>query len=173
MESPNRVKASVTSRTGEAGPGYEAIRVRDPFVVVIFGASGDLSKRKLVPALYHLDRAGYLPERFAVVGFSRTEMSDEQFRDGMLAEIRESVKDGGAEVSADNRLVRALHYQPGNADQPESFRRLRERLEALEKELDLPGNRLFYLSVAPEFFSTIVENLDGAGMIQERSDPTW
>ena len=173
MEPTPRVKASVTSRGGEAAEnGVAAVRARDPVTIVIFGASGDLAKRKLVPALYHLQEAGYLPERYAVVGFSRTEMSDDEFREKMLGELRDAVKDG-SEPGAGSPLVRALHYQPGDAGDVESFRKLRERLEKLDRELDLPGNRIFYLSVAPEFFSPIVGNLCEAGLICDRHAQTW
>jgi glucose-6-phosphate 1-dehydrogenase len=158
-------------RTETADGGLEAIRAKDPVTIVIFGASGDLAKRKLIPALYHLCVGGYLPERFAVIGFSRTPMTDEAYRETMLAALREQVKD--APVAADNPVIEALHYQAGNADDPKSFGGLKERIEAIEKERDLPGNRLFYLSVAPEFFQPILENLAGAGLIRQRSETQW
>jgi glucose-6-phosphate 1-dehydrogenase len=139
--------------------------------LVIFGASGDLSRRKLVPALYYLQRAGYLPDRYAVVGFSRTAMSDEAYRDSMREALQEQVEDG--EVQADNPLINALHYQPGNADDAESFKKLKDKLERLDDERNLPGNRLFYLSVAPEFFTTIIRNLCTAGLICDRRDKAW
>jgi glucose-6-phosphate 1-dehydrogenase len=174
METPTRAKASViTNRATESIEAADAVRARDPVTIVIFGASGDLSKRKLVPALYQLQDAGYLPDRYAVVGFSRTEMTDEAYRADMLKELGEYVKDGVTTPSADHPLIRALYYQAGNADQPESFQKLRAKLEKLDKELDLPGNRLFYLSVAPEFFATIVQNLTAAGLIRDRNDRVW
>jgi glucose-6-phosphate 1-dehydrogenase len=175
MDAATRVKASVIAGRGEkpADPGYEAMRARDPVTIVIFGASGDLAKRKLVPALYHLKESGYLPDRFAVVGFSRTEMSDEAYRERMLQSLREVVKDGEDDLSEDHPVVQALYYQPGNADELESFHRLKEKLEAIDGELGMPGNRLFYLSVAPEFFTVIVENLAAAGMIRDRQDEIW
>jgi len=172
MESPPRVKASVTPRDAAAVGREAPLRARDPVTVVIFGASGDLSKRKLVPALYHLQEAGYLPDRYAVVGFSRTQMTDEAFRDLMLEEVRGSVRPAGS-VDGDHPLIRSLYYQPGNADDARSFAALREKLARIDQELGLPGNRLFYLSVAPEFFTTIVENLTGAGLIRDRLDPVW
>src|SRR4029079_886155 len=89
---PVRGKTGVSiKRTEGPDPGVEAIRAKDPVTLVIFGASGDLAKRKLIPALYHLQAGGYLPERYAVVGFSRTPMSDDAYREGMLGALREQV----------------------------------------------------------------------------------
>lgn len=155
----------------------EIFRAQDPMTVVIFGASGDLSKRKLIPALYQLRNAGYLPDRYAVVGFSRTAMTDEAYRETMLKALQEQMQEQRSEetspVRADHPLINALHYQPGNADDPESFKQLKIKLETLERERQLPGNRLFYLSVAPEFFTSIIQNLCTAGLICGKRDQTW
>ena len=174
MDAATRVKASVhVSREEIVDLGHETFRAKDPVTVVIFGASGDLSKRKLIPALYHLQDAGYLPDRYAVVGFSRTAMTDEAYRENMLKALQEEVKDEATVVQADNPLVSALHYQAGNGDDLESFQKLKNRLEMLDKERNLPGNRLFYLSVAPELFTTITQNLCTAGLISGKHDPVW
>ncbi|MEW6301749.1 MAG: hypothetical protein AB1671_29140, partial [Thermodesulfobacteriota bacterium] len=167
METTAGVKAAVHIPQGgtSRGPSHELFRAKDPVTIVIFGASGDLSKRKLIPALYQLHNAGYLPDRYAVVGFSRTPMSDEAYRANMVEALKEQSEDGGGGVSAAHPLVAALYYQPGNNDDLDSFRKLKEKLEAIDRERDLPGNRLFYLSVAPEFFTTIIQNLCAAGLI--------
>ena len=154
-------------------PDHETFRARDAATIVIFGASGDLSRRKLIPALYHLHDAGYLPTRYAVVGMSRTVMTDDVYRQAMREDLRARMKDAGAAVPDDHPLLRALYYVPGDGNDPESFHRLKERLEALERERDLPGNRLFYLSVGPEFFGTIVENLRAARLIHDRQARVW
>ena len=147
---PVRGKTGVSIKTTEGSdPGVEAIRAKDPMTIVIFGASGDLAKRKLLPALYHLQAGGYLPERYAVVGFSRTTLSDDAYRESMLAALREQVQEA---VAADHPIIQALHYQPGDADNPATFHALKTRLDAIERERGLPGNRLFYLSVAPSSF---------------------
>jgi glucose-6-phosphate 1-dehydrogenase len=173
MALPTRVKAGVhVSRAATTDTASEPLRARDPFAIVIFGASGDLSKRKLIPALYELQAAGYLPDRYAVVGFSRTPMSDEQYREAMRGELQSRSADGG-EVAADNPLVRALHYQPGNNDDRETFLQLKEKLDRLDAELGLGGNRIFYLSVAPEFFPVILRNLAAAGLICGKGDQSW
>lgn len=174
MDTASGMKASVSINREEArGLGQETFRAKDPMTVVIFGASGDLSKRKLIPALYYLQEAGYLPDRNAVVGFSRTPMSDEAYRESMLKALQDQVKDGAHAVKADNPLVSALHYQAGNVDDLESFKKLKQKLDTLDKERNLPGNRLFYLSVAPELFTTIIQNLQAAGLLHGRQDNVW
>src|SRR2546423_6269170 len=109
-ESVSRLTASVspTRREGAADVGVELIRAKDPFTLVIFGASGDLARRKLIPALFHLQESGYLPENFAVIGFSRTPMSDEAYRDAMRKALTETLKDGGEDGVPDNRLIEKL-----------------------------------------------------------------
>ena len=170
MDSGDGVQASVRISGGKiSGRGDSSFRARDPLTVVIFGASGDLSKRKLIPALYHLEQEGYLPERYAVVGFSRTEMTDEAYRERMVGEMRQDFGD----VDAGSPLFAALHYQAGNNTDAESFQRLKARMDALDAERDLPGNRLFYLSVAPEFFTPIIQNLHAAGLIRSPDEEQW
>ncbi len=167
----NRLTASVTpAGNGNGDPGFDLIRAKDPFTIVIFGASGDLAKRKLIPALYQLQESGYLPERFAVVGSSRSPMSDAEYSANMRQALSEAV-DG--KLNDENPLLGALYYHAGDVDKAESFAALKAKIEQIEKERNLPGNRLFYLSVAPEFFSVIVQHLAGAGLIHGRDDAAW
>jgi glucose-6-phosphate 1-dehydrogenase len=174
MDSSAGVKASVhINRPGAADSDREPLRAKDPVTLVIFGASGDLSKRKLIPALYHLQETGFLPERYAILGFSRTEMTDEAYRESMLQEVQKQVDGGAKAVQAGNPLITSLYYHPGNNNNLESFKKLKEKLETLDKKHNLPGNRLFYLSVAPEFFTMIVQNLCAAGLICGRQDNVW
>ncbi len=165
---PGGVSVRVTRAAADAAPTLA--RAEEPMTVVIFGASGDLAKRKLIPALYHLQQAGCLPPRYALIGMSRTPQSDAQYREAMRAALSERV---GAEVSADDPLVQALHYHPGDADDPAAFAGLREKIESLERARQLPGNRLFYLSVAPTFFPIIVKQLAAAGLIYDPDAPQW
>jgi glucose-6-phosphate 1-dehydrogenase len=173
-ESGSRLTASVSPSRGGAvsDAGVDLIRAKDRVTVVIFGASGDLAKRKLIPALYHLQNAGCLPDRYAVIGFSRTPMSDEMYRESMRKSLVDQVGDGG-DITAENPLVSSLYYHAGDADKLDSFRALRETIEEIERERDLPGNRLFYLSVAPDFFTVVVQNLAAAGLIHDKNDPAW
>jgi glucose-6-phosphate 1-dehydrogenase len=141
----------------------------EPFTLVIFGGSGDLAHRKLLPALLQLARAGFLPSKYAIVGFSRSELSDVRYRE----QIEESLTKQGLGAPADAEFLGSLFYVAGNNDDAESFARLKRRLEAIERERGLPGNRLYYLSVAPDFFGLIVAQLGKHGMIQKHGEGAW
>ena len=160
-------------RAGGADPRFDLARARDPVTIVIFGASGDLAKRKLIPALHQLEDGGYLPDRYAVVGFSRTPMSDEAYREAMRSALSQQAGDGAPPLAADHKLLQALHYQPGDAEDPNAIAQLATRLSALEAELGLPGNRLYYFSVAPDFFPVLLKRLTEAGLIYHRDDRRW
>ncbi len=135
--------------------------------VVIFGATGDLTRRKLLPALFQLWCKGRLPHSFRIVGFARREYSDDTFRELMGDGVREF---GDLAVRTDEwaAFARNLFYVRGELDAPESYVGLRRRLEEWE---DGNGsvNRLFYLSVAPRFFGTAIDNLGAAGLAEEES----
>jgi glucose-6-phosphate 1-dehydrogenase len=144
-----------------------------PFTFVIFGGSGDLAQRKLIPALYHLQTGGFLPEHFALIGFSRTPMTDAAYREKMVGALKEELgKDAPADLS-DNPLFKSLYYVAGNNDDSASFVRLKEKLLELERTQKLPPNRLFYLAVAPDFFAGIVKQLGSAGLIAPRNAENW
>jgi glucose-6-phosphate 1-dehydrogenase len=139
-----------------------AERIPDPYVLVIFGASGDLTKRKLLPALFHLFQANLLPRQFAIVGVARRPLGDE-FAADMRAGI---VQFGGAEAT-DPRLdefAKHIGYCALNFDDPASYGGLKAKLERIDAQQGTNGNRLFYLATAPEFFAGIVENLGAQGM---------
>ncbi|MFL6130528.1 MAG: glucose-6-phosphate dehydrogenase [Mycobacteriales bacterium] len=128
-------------------------------VVVIFGASGDLTRRKLVPALESLARAKRLPAQFALVGVARTAMSDDDFRRLVLGEAGESVRP---------ELTAGFRYLSGRYDDPETYRRLTALLAELDTERGTGGTRVFYLSTPPEAFGPIVTGLGAAGLNRVR-----
>ncbi|HET9086028.1 MAG TPA: glucose-6-phosphate dehydrogenase [Acidobacteriaceae bacterium] len=141
-------------------------RTPEPCIVVIFGASGDLTKRKLLPALYHLEQDGLLPENFAVVGVARRPLNDEFTQD-----MREGILKGGGVDPGDVRLrnfLAKVNYHAMNFDDAEGYRRLKALLETLDQKYGTHGGRLFYLATAPEYFAEIVEQLGAHGMA--RSD---
>jgi glucose-6-phosphate 1-dehydrogenase len=146
-------------------------RVPEPGVMVIFGASGDLTARKLVPALYDLAAQRRLPLEFAVVGISRTEMSHEEFR-GKLRKALEEHRPG--EVSDDvwESFAGGIFYLPGDSKKPETYDGLMELLKKLDSERGTQGNRAFYLSSSPSLFPAIVENLGEAGL-NEGEEGGW
>jgi glucose-6-phosphate 1-dehydrogenase len=138
-------------------------RVPEPCAVVLFGATGDLTHRKLVPALYHLARGGNLPAECAIVGFARRDWSDDQFR----SELEKSLaKDGNSDFAELwPQFASRVVFSSGTFDDPEAYARLKQRLEQLDASHGTRGNRLYYLAVAPEYFATIIEQLGRAGLI--------
>ncbi len=141
----------------------------DPCVMVIFGASGDLTKRKLIPALYHLAKDGLLSDRFAVVGVSRSEMSHQQFREKLSREI-ESYSPSEVDPKVWDWLVERLYYSPGDVQKDGAFDRLAAVLEEVNERHDAGGNYLYYLATAPRFFTPTVDQLGQAGLSDEAGD---
>jgi glucose-6-phosphate 1-dehydrogenase len=141
-------------------------RVPEPAVMVIFGASGDLTARKLVPALYDLAAARRLPMEFAVVGISRTEMSHEEFRKKLRGALDEH-RSGQVSDDVWESFSKSIFYLVGDSKKPETYEELRSFLKELDDERGTGGNRIFYLSSSPSLFPTIVEHLGEAGMNRE------
>ena len=137
-----------------------------PCTMVIFGASGDLTARKLIPGLYELHGRGLLPERFAVLGAGRTAMSDDQFRGNMAA----ALGDGSAARprSETDRFLAALHYQQLDTAATAEYGKLAERLDSITAAAGTGGNVLYYLATPPSLFEPIAGGLAGAGMAAER-----
>ena len=144
--------------------GLTVERMPEPNTVVIFGASGDLTKRKLVPALYNLELEGLLPTAFAVVGFARRPIPDDEFRQQMLDGINAHSRSGPADPEVWRAFAPKLGYCPGNFDEPDAYRRLALRLDELDQQRGTAGNRLFYLATSPEYFPGIIEQLGQAGL---------
>jgi glucose-6-phosphate 1-dehydrogenase len=137
--------------------GLERMPVH-PTTLVIFGATGDLAHRKLLPAIYNLAHEGALPERFNVIGISRSEMSDDDYR----TVARESIQEHSRRTPDGQvleKLLEQLRYVPGTFDDDSVFDRLEEELGKFDEEAEIPFNRIFYLSTAPSFFGLIVEKL--------------
>ncbi len=133
-----------------------------PQAIVIFGASGDLTKRKILPALYNLHVQGLLPERYAIVGYARSEWSEDQFRSHARDSIREFSRTPHDET-AWATFADALHYVAGAFDEPHCFSHLAEELEHLDAEKRLDGRRLYYCATPPSAFANIVMRLGEAG----------
>ncbi len=146
------------------------VRVGDPCVVIIFGASGDLTQRKLVPALFNLQTQGFLAPDIGVVGVSRSEMPHAVFREKVKPEDKALATEEARK--AWSALSERIFYQPGDVSRPETFRQLRDSLTKLDAQLKTHGNFMFYLSVAPEFFAPIVKGLGAAGLLDEK-DGHW
>ncbi len=144
--------------------GLQQDRVPEPQILVIFGASGDLTQRKLIPALYQMKLERRLPPELTIVGVARREWSDDYFREQM----REGVEQfGGGLGKAEiwNDFARGLFYCPGDIDNPDSYLKLKDRLTELDSLRNTRGNRVFYLAVAPRFFAESIQQLGKAGML--------
>ena len=137
-------------------------RVPDPCIVVIFGASGDLTKRKLLPALFHLDQQNLLPKDFSVVGVARRDLSAT-----FAPDMQDGILKGGGVDAGDSKLkpfMERVKYFATNFDDDAGFEKLKSYLAELDGQLGTKGNRLFYLAVAPEFFADIAQRLSKHGM---------
>ncbi|MGH9688439.1 MAG: glucose-6-phosphate dehydrogenase, partial [Candidatus Acidiferrales bacterium] len=144
----------------------------DPCAIVMFGASGDLAKRKLLPALYDLAVHSCLAPRFRLLGFARTEMNDEAFQKESTEFLPDKTPSGDTKT-ARRDFLQHLHYFNGNYDEPESYQRLAKRLEDIDREADLGGNRLFYLATPPSVYPRIVEQLGRSGLAKPKDDKSW
>src|ERR1700744_3790712 len=145
--------------------------IPEPCIVVIFGASGDLTKRKLLPALYHLKQQGLLPEQFAVVGVARRDLSG-TFAPDMQDGI---VKFGGVDTgdSALKPFIDRVKYFATDFDNDEGFEKLKAFLADLDQQYGTKGNRLFYLAVAPEYFADIAQRLAKHDMTKAKQKGQW
>jgi glucose-6-phosphate 1-dehydrogenase len=147
--------------------------VAEPCAIVLFGASGDLAKRKVIPAMFDLAQYKSLGDRYAIVGFSRTPMTDESFR-GTVGEAAKTISEvGPIDPAKWSEFSSNLYYSPGEYGDPNSYAQLAKRLSELDKEKNLGGNRLFYLSTPPEVYRDIVEQLGKAGLAKCCNPNSW
>ena len=149
----------------------EKPRQTGPCVMVIFGATGDLTARKLFPALYNLARSNMLSREFAVVGVARNDYNTEQFRQLMQQQLQTFATD---KVDADlsDWLMRRLYYVSGEFKDPQTFALLAKALAEADKNHNTHGNYFFYLATSPAFFEDVVEQLGAAGLASEK-DGHW
>jgi glucose-6-phosphate 1-dehydrogenase len=158
-----RDDADEARRANPLRTGTRLERVPDPSLVVIFGATGDLSHRKILPAFYNLRRAGLLPLETSIVGTSRRDYSDEAY----AAEMREAVETHSrnpVEAALWDDFAETIHYQQGDFSDPAAYARLAARLDQIDAAAGCRGNRLFYLATPPSAYADIVANLGAAGL---------
>lgn len=138
----------------------------DPCTMIIFGATGDLTKRKLFPALYNLAKSKYLPDNFAIVGVGRQEISSEDFQKKIKADLEEFIgKDIDKELL--NWFVERTHYTGGDFADKKTFANLKKLLKDLDKQFDIPENYFFYLATPPTLFGQVTEKTDEIGLANE------
>ncbi|MDO9117609.1 MAG: glucose-6-phosphate dehydrogenase [Nitrospira sp.] len=155
----------------EISPAQETLVPVEPTTLVIFGGSGDLAKRRLIPALYNLLLDGLLPSNYVVLGLGRKPMSDEEFRttvrDGVVKHSRQALIEETWKAFASH-----LYYMAGENDDPNTYVRLKARAEELERTFQLPGNRIFYLSIPPSSFTPVCEGLSSSGLATKTGGQT-
>ncbi len=153
--------------------GLDSNRISEPCNIVLFGASGDLTKRMLVPALYNLRLGGILPTQYGIVGFARSPASDDEFRGQMKSAVDQFSRSGPAKEPLWQDFENRLSYVAGDLEDVEGFRRLKERLDRNDEELGTAGNRLYYLSTPPSVFAKIVEQLAAAELGPKDQQRGW
>jgi len=143
-------------------------RVADPCSMVIFGAVGDLTRRKLIPALYNLAKSQLLSREFAIVGVGRTQLSTDDFRKRISDDIKQFATEA---VDADvwEWFVRRLYYLPGDFKDKNLYPKLKDLLEQVDRESSTHGNHLYYMATAADFFGPVVEQLAAVGLMHEEN----
>jgi glucose-6-phosphate 1-dehydrogenase len=145
--------------------GSVTLRAADPCTVVVFGATGDLTHRKLIPALFALSREKLFHPKSAVVGFARRPLSDQEFRDAVRP------ADPSTPLHEWQRFAASLFYRPGTFESANDHAALRTFLEELERERGTVGNRIYYFATSPDAYPSILEGLRGAGLVHPAGDP--
>jgi glucose-6-phosphate 1-dehydrogenase len=150
--------------------GLETERAPQPCVFVIFGASGDLTRRKLLPALYNLAVSRLLPPGMSIVGFALTEQSEDEFRKNMHDGVAAFSRRKPIDETVWSDFASRLHYVSGKFEDQSNFDRLREKLEELDRTNGTRGNRIYYLAVPPSAFRMVNDNLSKAGLVHDPDD---
>jgi glucose-6-phosphate 1-dehydrogenase len=153
--------------------GLRLERIPEPCTMVICGATGDLTVRKLGPALYNLMLAGFLPPEFSVVGFARRPISDDEFRELLRQGIDQYSRNRPVKPSVWKSFSRGIEYHAGEFSDPDSYTDLVKRLDRIDRDRGTAGNRLIYLAVPPILYPEIVKQLGAAGLAEtgeERHD---
>lgn len=141
--------------------------------MVIFGASGDLCARRLLPGLYNLALNRLLPDDFAVLGIARTPWTDAAFRDQMRAAVQRFSRSQPLNQEIWDHFAGRLHYLKADLSDAQTYPQLVQVLDGIDQQRGSPDNRVFYLAVAPEFFPPVLDGLHGAGLHRPRHPRAW
>jgi len=145
-------------------------RAADPCAIVLFGASGDLTAKKLMPALFGLFVHNYLPDDFYIVGCARSEFDDAAFR----TKINQILNKGLHPTDKTNEFLKRIHYLRVEYDNHSSYDNISEKLKVLDSKFQVPGNRMFYLAVPPVLYTVISNNLGQSGLLSKnRAQTGW
>ena len=145
------------------------MKVLENQLIVIFGASGDLTKRKLIPALFALFKQQLLPPQFAILGIGRTAMDTEQFRDKLIAELETQSDYGSLNHDPIRSFANLLHYLPLETSEPAGYYRIKEKISGIEQTCQTGGNYIFYLATPPELYEIITTGLNLHGLNKHES----
>ena len=155
------------SRPAQPNPLREGLRherMAEPCTMIICGATGDLTERKLAPALHNTFMGGFLPPEFTVVGFARRGWSDDEFREHLLAGLNKYSRNAPVKAALWESISSAIEYHQGDFNDPDAYVELAKRLDRIDRDRGTAGNRLFYLAVPPALYPEIVTHLDRAGL---------
>ncbi len=147
--------------------GLEQERVPEASCLVIFGASGDLTMRKLLPGLYSLAHDGLLPSGQSIIGMARAELTDDEFRKAMREACDKHARRRPVDEAIWDSFAKRLFYVQGEFQDPKAYERVKEKAAACDRERGTEGRRIYYLAVAPSFFATVSEMLAKHGMVND------
>ena len=156
----------------DLNPLQDGLRIEPapgPTTLVIFGASGDLTRRKLIPAIHRLSKGQRLPSQFAVIGVARTPMDDEAFRQQVRDSLREFAHEDASKSEVAASMAARLYYLPGELDDAAIYQRLKARLAEVSPDAGV----LFYLAIPPGAYGTVITHLGDAGLATEQSPAAW
>jgi glucose-6-phosphate 1-dehydrogenase len=166
--------AEIVTSVNPLKEGIRMHRVPEPCAMVIFGASGDLTERKLIPALYYLYREHMLQAGFSVIGCGRTPFTDEAFRNKMSEAVKKYLKLSNESDAFIQSFGKGIFYLAGDFSTPPAYAQLKTLLDRLDQERGTCGNRLFYLSTPPSFFPVTVQHLGAAGLAKPKfPEKSW
>jgi glucose-6-phosphate 1-dehydrogenase len=173
MADDQPIRTLRSAKVEDTGP-RPGVTPADPCAIVLFGATGDLAKRLVMPALYNLSRTGMLPENFALIGVARAKGTAESWRDQLYETLKSDVGDAGSAFNIDHidapawdRLSAAMHYVCGDASRPEVHQDLCAALNEVAKVHATQGNVIFYLAIADRLFGSVVDQLARAKLTEE------
>jgi glucose-6-phosphate 1-dehydrogenase len=168
-----RRKPAAKAEVNPLREGLRLERVPDPAAVVLFGATGDLAHRKVIPALYQLWRTNLLPHEFQLLGVARREYTDDTFRAEIRASLEKYARVQPIDEAAWETFAERISYQRCDFTDPAGYEALAHRLDVMDRECGTRGNRLYYLATQPSAFSEIVAQLGRVGLDHEKHDGGW
>ena len=147
--------------------------VSKPSIFIIFGASGDLTWRKLVPALYNLFLDNWMPDRFKVLGLGLGNMTDAQFREHLRRGVDQFSRRGKSQQDSWKTFAENLHFETADLTNTEVYQTLARRLEEQDKSWDMQANRIFYLALPPDMIEPVTRRLADVHLNQDRRRARW